>query len=126
MNPDVSVRKVAGEIWKVGNYVLLGPKFVYKDKTRPRMMYEHIGQITEFMAIEERVKVKVFKSATDFDVTFANTYNLDNLSLSTNPARDRNLLESRNLHSNGRPYSRYSNNPAFVHPYFSTPIVLSD
>jgi len=89
-------------------------------------MYERIGQIQEFMAIEERVKVKVFKSATDFDVTYANTWDLDNLSLSTNVARDHSLRENRDLHSNGQPYSRYSNNPAFVHPYFSTPIVLSE
>ena len=122
----VTERMVSGETWTLGNYVLLSRNFRYKNKTRPRMMYERIAQIEEFMAIAERVKVKVFKSATDFDVTFANTYDLENLSLSTDPERDRNLRENRNLHSNGRPYSRYSNNPTFVHPYFSTPIDLSE
>jgi len=114
----VTERTISGETWTLGNYVLLSPKFRYKDKTRPRIMYERIGQIQEFLAIKERVKVKVFRSATDFDVTCENTYDLDNLSLNVNVERDRSLRDKRNLHSNGRPYSRYSNNPAFVHPYF--------
>ena len=58
--PDDRVYKVSGEIWRVGHYVLLGPKFVYKDKTRPSMMYGHIGQIMEFLAVEERVPIQVF------------------------------------------------------------------
>jgi len=119
-------RRVSGETWALDNYVLLSLEFVFKDKTRPFMMYGCIRQIQEFLAVKERVKVKVLKSATDFEVTYENTYDLENLSLNRDVARDRSLCENHNLHSNGRPYSKYSNNPAFVHPYFSTPIVLSE
>jgi len=89
-------------------------------------MYGRIRQIQEFLAVKERVKVKVLKSAMDFDVTYENTYDLENLSLNRDVALDRSLCENCNLHSNGRPYSKYGNNPAFAHPYFSTPIVLSE
>lgn len=120
LNPHVSVREVDGESWRVGNYVLLGPRFVYKDRTRPRMMYGRIGQIMEFLAVKERVRIRVFLSATVFEEVYQFTHNLKNLSLNRNLLRDLSLRTNRNLHRNGQPYSHYNNNPDYEHPYFSS------
>ena len=120
LNPHVSVREVDGESWRVGNYVLLGPRLVYKDRTRPRMMYGRIGQIMEFLAVKERVRIRVFLSATIFEEVYRFSHDLTNLSLNRNLTRDHSLRVNRNLHSNGQLYKHYNNNPDYEHPYFSS------
>jgi len=75
----------------------------------------------EFLAVEERVRLKVFKSETVCDVVCQFTYDFKNLSLNRIPTRDNWLLVTQNLHRNGETYDNYigeSTYPNFMHPYF--------
>ena len=68
------------------------------------MMYWCIGQIQEVLAVEEQVRLRVFMSATVFDIAYKFTYDLENLSLNRDIICDHSLRENCNLHSNAQPY----------------------